>query len=190
MIMKYWPAPDSHSIDIPSPGLPGSFWEDRDDRYHCGVDIYAPEGSGVLSIEGGKVIDMGISTSPDIIPYWHKTCYVLIKNKNKPDHICKYAELGDTKVKVGDFIQAGQLIGHVGLVLDSDKITKDSPPYIQEIKKKENGSMLHFELYESPPIKTNDDGNYLGGNWFCDLKPKSLLDPTDYLFSTLNKAGP
>ena len=188
MIMKYWPAPYSHSIDIPSPGFPGSFWEDRDDRYHCGVDIYAPEGSGVLSIEAGKVIEIGISTSPQLVPYWHETSYVLIKNKNEPGHICKYAELGDIKVRVGDSIRAGQLIGHVGLVLDLDKITDNSPFYIREIMKKENGSMLHFELFKSPPIKTNVDLDYLGGNWFCDTKPKSLLDPTKYLFSSLNNA--
>ena len=188
MIARYWPTPESHSKSIPTIGFPGSFWEDRDDRYHCGVDIYAPEGSGVLSIEDGEVIDIGISTSPNLVPYWHKTSYVSIKNRNKQGHICKYAELGDIKVKIGDSVQAGQLIGHVGLVLNLDKITDDSPLYIQKIKKKENGSMLHFELFKSPPIMTNVDFDYLGGNLFCDFKPESLLDPTKYLFSTLNNS--
>lgn len=86
-------------------------------------------------------------------------------------------------VETGESIKAGQLIGHVGLVLDTGKITPDSPPYIQKLKKRENPSMLHFELYSSPPDDTED---YLGGNWFGDLKPKNLLDPADYLRSTLS----
>lgn len=178
--MKHWPVPNSYSKIIPAAGSPGSFWENRADRHHCGVDIYAPEGSGVLSIEDGEVIDVGISTSPDKVSYWNTTNYVLVKNKT--GFVCKYAELGDVTVCVGESVKAGQLIGHVGLVLNVDKITKDSPPYIQKIGKEGNPSMLHFELYKSPPTE-NDD--YLGGNWFGDTKPKSLLNPTGYLISTL-----
>ena len=64
-MLKYWPVPNSHSKIVPTAGSPGSFWEDRGDRHHSGIDIYAPEGSNVLSIEDGKVIDIGIFTSPD-----------------------------------------------------------------------------------------------------------------------------
>lgn len=47
--------------------------------------------------------------------------------------------------------------------------------------------MLHFELYKSPPAETND---YLGGNWFGEMKPQDLLDPTDYLRSILSATAP
>jgi murein DD-endopeptidase MepM/ murein hydrolase activator NlpD len=177
--MKHWPVPNSYSKIIPAAG-PGSFLEDRGDRRHCGVDIYAPEGSDVFSIEEGKVIDIGIFTSPDKVSYWNHTRYVSVENKT--GLICRYAELGDVTVMVGESVKAGQLIGHIGLVLDADKVTRDSPPYIQKIKKKENLSMLHFELYKSFPTETNE---YLGGNWFGDTKPKNLLDPSDYLRATL-----
>ena len=33
----------SISSRIPQKGEAGSFWEDRGDRYHCGVDLYTPE---------------------------------------------------------------------------------------------------------------------------------------------------
>ena len=89
MIMKYWPAPDSYSKNIPYMGTPGSFWENRGDRYHCGIDLYGPEGSSVISIEEGRVIDIGIFTSPDKAPYWNITKYVTIKGKN--DYFLKYA---------------------------------------------------------------------------------------------------
>ena len=180
--MKYWPAPDSYSKEIPTVGSLGSFWENRIDRYHCGVDIYAPEGSEVLSVEDGEIIDLGIFTSPDELSYWNKTFYILIQNNT--GFICKYAELGDVTVKTGEVISAGQVIGYVGLVLNMDNITRSSPSYIQEIKKNKNISMLHFELYKTPPSKTAE---YLGGNWFGDTKPESLLDPTDYLRSTYKK---
>ena len=94
--MKYWPVPNSYSKTIPTNGLPGSFWEDRGNRFHCGVDIYAPKDSEVLSIEEGVILDVDIFTSPKIIPYWNTTYSILIHNKS--GFICRYAELGSTIV--------------------------------------------------------------------------------------------
>ncbi len=180
--MRYWPVPDSYSKNIPTDGSPGSFWENRGDRYHCGVDIYAPEGSEVLSVEDGKVIDVGIFTSPKTIHYWNTTYYMLIQNET--GFICKYAELGDVTVNINESVKIGQLIGHIGLVLNSDKINERSPLYIKRIKKNRNESMLHFELYYSLP---RGNKKYLSGNWFNSKKPESLIDPTDYLKSTYRK---
>lgn len=180
--MRYWPVPDSYSKNVLADGAPGSFWENRGDRYHCGVDIYAPEGSKVLSVEDGKVIDVGIFTSPKTMPYWNTTYYILIQNKT--GFICKYAELGDLTVYINKSVKIGQLIGHVGLVLNLDKINEKAPLYIQRLQKNKNESMLHFELYSSPPRLNK---NYLGGNWFTSKKPENLLDPTDYLRSTDKK---
>jgi murein DD-endopeptidase MepM/ murein hydrolase activator NlpD len=176
--LKRWPAPNSFSKTIPKAGAPGSFWEDRGDRRHCGVDIYTPAESPAVAIEDGSVIEIGAFTSQDKVPYWNNTKHVLVENNT--GLICKYAELGNVVVAAGEFVEAGQLIGRVGIVLDTAKITPDSPPYIQKLKKSENSSMLHFELYSSPPGETND---YLGGNWFGGSKPKNLLDPGGYLRS-------
>ena len=174
--MKYWPVPKSYSKTIPLDGSPGSFWEDRSDRNHCGIDIYAPMNSDVQSIESGKIIDIGSFTSSDILPYWNDTYYVLILNKT--GFICKYAELGQVAVSIGDIVNAGQLTGHIGQTLNADKITKKAPLYIQRLKECGNLSMLHFELFKSPPTQSK---YYLGGNWFGNNKPKNLLNPTNYL---------
>lgn len=134
-----------------------------------------------MAIEDGIVTGIGTFTSQERVPYWNNTKHVFVENKTGT--ICKYAELGNVAVETGEPIKAGQLIGQVGIVLDMTRITSESPAYIQKLKKSENHSMLHFELYSSPP---DDVKEYLGGNWFGDSRPENLLDPADYLRSTLS----
>lgn len=174
--MKIWPIPNSYSNKIPALNSPGSFWENREDRYHCGIDIYAPDGSEVVSTEGGKVVDIGIFTSPEILSYWNLTKYVTIKIKN--NFFLKYAELSEVIININQLLKPGQLIGYLGTVLNFKKITKESPRYIQKIKSENKPSMLHLEVYSSKPVENK---NYLGGNWFGKIKSENLLDPTDYL---------
>jgi murein DD-endopeptidase MepM/ murein hydrolase activator NlpD len=175
--MKTWPLKNTPLRRIPTRNMPGSFWENRGDRFHCGVDLYAPVGTEVVAIEDGIVESIGDATSPNILPYWNKTYYVIIKTKS--NLFFKYAELGKVVVKKGEKVKSGQLIGYVGLVLNTNKIDKSSPKYIQNLKK--NPSMLHFEMYVNKPIESHK--NYLGGNWFGSTKPRNLLDPTHYLTS-------
>ena len=68
--MKQWPVPKSYNKKIPNNNESGSFWENRNDRYHCGVDIYAPKLSEVKSVENGRIINFGKFTSSDIIIFW------------------------------------------------------------------------------------------------------------------------
>ncbi|WP_440948381.1 M23 family metallopeptidase [Methanosarcina sp. T3] len=163
---------------IPQKGEAGSFWEDRGDRYHCGVDLYAPVNTGVLSIEEGIVSETGLMTSPEVLPYWNPTYYVIIKNTS--GKFCKYGELAECTVQKGDQTGSGQLIGFVGMVLNCAKIDEYSPSYIRKLKNK-NPSMLHFELWKDKPITSHKD--YLGGNWFSEEKPENLIDPAEYLTS-------
>src|SRR5665647_264188 len=68
--MKIWPLDTRNlekmelckkeSVKIPPKGEVGSFWEDRGDRYHCGVDLYAPENTEVFSVEKGVVAEIGL----------------------------------------------------------------------------------------------------------------------------------
>ncbi len=171
--MKFWPVPNSFSKNLPEKGS-GSFWEDRGDRWHCGVDIYAPEGSKVIAIEDCKVLKIGLFTNPERADYWNFTYFALVKQKD--EKFCKYAELGEVLIKEGDFVKAGSQIGTVGLVLNPWKIDEESPIYIQKLK--ENPSMLHFETYSGSPEESEE---YLGGNWFGVKKPKKLLNPVIYL---------
>ena len=123
-----------------------------------------------------KVIDIGQFTSPELIPYWNVTYYILIQLQN--GWVSKYAELGQVLVKAGERVRSGQVIALVGSVLNPDKITEGSPPYIQRLRENGNQSMLHFELYQEKPTSSE---NYLGGNCFRENRPHSLLDAAYYL---------
>ncbi len=165
---------------VPLKPEPGSFWEDRGDRFHCGVDIYCKENSKVFATETGKVIRIGLATTPKINPYWNKTYYILIKNRS--GFYCKYAELKTVNVKENEKVLAGSFIGKVGNVINLSKLNKNVPEYIKNLK---SPSMLHIELYKSLPPKNWK--LYLGGNYFNCKKPKILVDPTKYLLSIQNE---
>jgi murein DD-endopeptidase MepM/ murein hydrolase activator NlpD len=178
---KYWPLPQSVEKTIPETGQQGSFWENRGDRHHAGVDLYAPCNSEVVSIENGIVLQVKEFTSPEKIPYWNVTCSILIQNTR--GIILRYAELKDAVIKPGDSVMAGQVIGHVGMVLNPLKIDSSSPMYIQKLKQANLPSMLHFEMHQTQP---EDGVNYLGGNFFTEIKPDGLLDPTEFLSTLLD----
>jgi murein DD-endopeptidase MepM/ murein hydrolase activator NlpD len=175
-VMKYWPVPQSYSKRIPSKNKPGSFWENRKDRFHCGVDIYASRKSKVVSLTSGKVIDTGIFTSSKDMSYWNTTLYVDIENKNGT--CCRYAELDSVITQRGSMIEAGDVIGYVGQVLNKTKIDDASPTYIQRLIDKDQVSMLHFELYNGLPFKLP---MYFGGNWFGTKRPQGLVDPANII---------
>ena len=156
----------------------GSFWKDRSDRFHCGIDFYAKDGSKVFSIDSGKVVKTGVFTSPDQVYYWNKTFYVDVKLKN--DLFCRYAELGNIDVSEGDELEKGDIVGFVGSVLNKDKINSESPDYIRKLADSGNFSMLHFGFYRNNSIDVSNKW-YLGGNWFCVNRPDGIIDPTPYL---------
>lgn len=172
-----WPVPKSPTRTLPQPGAPGSFWENRGDRFHCGVDIYAPFGSEVLAMENGLVVQTQLFTSPHMIGYWNDTYAVTIQHG---DLIVRYAEMENVLVHVGSQVKSGTVIGHVGKVLELARITSDSPLYIQKLKQKDNPTMLHVEMFDRFPF---DISNYSGGNTFQNQKPEILLDPAVFLLS-------
>jgi len=183
--MKRWPVPDSDNKEVPRHGESGSFWEDRGDRHHCGIDIYAPKGSHIYAAGEGKVIETGIFTKPETVPYWNITYYILIKDSDT-GHYSRWAELDSAAVSAGDTVTSGQLIGYVGGVLNPDKIGSEAPPYIQRLKHHGRLSMLHFELYGEHAMP-DEIRLCLGGNAPKGTKPANLLDPTDYFQDTVNQ---
>lgn len=151
---------------------PGSFWENRNDRYHCGIDLYAPQGTNVLSIADGTVLDVGVFTDSLRCHYWNKTYYVLIAHDDTL--LVKYAEMGTVCVDKNDIVKEGDVLGTVGLVLNAQKITDKDPLYIRKLGSI-NPSMLHLEVYEKNALIERT--LYSGGNWFgCD-KPSQLKNP-------------
>jgi murein DD-endopeptidase MepM/ murein hydrolase activator NlpD len=172
-----WPVPESYSKKLPAQGQPGSFWENRNDRFHCGIDIYAPQNSKVVAIKSGTVLDCGLFTNSSTVHYWNKTYFATIFCSD--ELIIKYCELGSLAVQSGDTLLAGELIGRVGSVLDASKITEKDPAYIQALKTTGNNSMLHLEVFQKLPVPLD---NYLGGNLFDAKRPTHLLNPQKILY--------
>jgi murein DD-endopeptidase MepM/ murein hydrolase activator NlpD len=172
---RYWPLPGVARV-IPTGGEPGSFWEDRGDRRHAGLDLYAPPGSPVVAVEDGRVVSTGIFTTPSLVPYWNTTHQATVAHG--PGTYIRYAELGDLAVAAGDSIRGGDLIGHVGEVINQALVGPDAPGYIRELMERGTSSMLHLEVSTSPP---GTDPRYRGGNWFTGEKPEGLVDPAQVL---------
>ena len=158
--VQYWPVP-AIPHRVPADGEPGSFREDRGDRTHCGVDLYAPHGTVVVAVEGGTVAGTGISTSPEILPYWNLTCSVTIASAE--GRTWRYGELAAVLVSTGNPVTGGQVIGTVGQVLNCSMVNAGSPPYIRDLCRRGAASMLHLELADRIPP---DSELYRGGNWF------------------------
>jgi murein DD-endopeptidase MepM/ murein hydrolase activator NlpD len=176
-IKRFWPLKGA-AKRLPPPHSVGSFWMNRGDRYHCGIDLYASVDTPVLATEDGNIIRTGMFTSPDQRSYWNTTYYVLFQTLSGP--VLKYAELKEVSVENGQKVVAGQVLGTVGMVLNEAKIQEDAPDYIHEIKKQGLLSMLHLEVYENIPEDLHAT-HYLGGNCFKSEKPARLMDPLIYL---------
>ncbi len=174
--MKVWPVPNSYKKTIPRKGEVGSFWEDRGDRFHCGIDIYAPPQSEVLAIENGYVIDIGKFTSEGDSHYWTDTQYIIIKTNKKL--LVKYAELIEVYVHIGDYIDSGQSIGKIGNAIKKDAVSYEDPFYLQDLAEGVNISMLHLEIYKAPVTIVQP---YTAGNYLGERRPESLIDPSLYL---------
>ena len=150
----------------------GRFWENRQDRFHCGVDIYAPHKSPVYAIETGRIVSIHPFTSPLILAYWNNTIAVVLEGES--GYLYKYAELESAEVDIGDCVQCGDNLGRVGRVLNVNHIDCRAPEYIQQLKENKHPSMLHFEVYKHRPYILDF---YSGGNLFSDHKPEHLCDP-------------
>jgi len=174
--MKVRPVPDSFVKTLPKEGERGAFWEYRGDRYHAGVDIFAPVGANVLSIQNGKVIDVGTYTTPENANFLNTSYYITIKT---PQNInIKYAEVDEIRVRIGDFVNSGQIIAKIAKVLNEENLSHSTPQYLREMIGKGQVSMLHLETYISPVAEVRP---YLYGNYLGETKPYSIINPALFL---------
>lgn len=161
--MKHWPVPDAYSRKVPSEkdaafGAPRSYR--RGLGKHCGIDIYAPAGSKVVAIEEGKIVHVSDFTGPPSSPQWRKTYYVMVEHKDKK--VVVYGEIRKPRLKKGQTVKSGQVVGHLAKVLFG-KTTQKS-------------SMLHFEFHKK--------GSKVATDWY-NKKPNKVINPTNYLKSLL-----
>ena len=161
---------------LPHTEQSGRFWENRKDRFHCGVDIYARLQSTVYAIEAGQIVSVHTFTSPRIISYWNTTLALVLEGIN--GYLFKYAELDSVTVEIGARVSAGDVIGRVGQVLNEQMIDDFSPGYIRRLKQNGYTSMLHFEVYKQRPFILDA---YCGGNLFSENQPENLCDPAIFM---------
>lgn len=148
----------NHNLSVPILPEVGAFGVKRKFDIHTGIDLYCDDGSTVLAIEDGTVVGI-IPFTGDIAgyPWWENTYAVLIQGKSGT---FLYGEIYPPVVKLGQSVKAGEEIASVKRVLKKDK----GLPM----------SMLHLELYKTPPFE--------GYEWLLDqAQPDNLLDPTKIL---------
>lgn len=145
---------------IPIKDHPGSFGIKRHQHIHTGVDLYAPYGTPVRTIEAGKIIAIQWFTGPSInMPWWNDTQAVYVEGVSG---VFNYGEIQEyPNLRIGDAVEEGQYIGYVVTVL---KKYKGRPM-----------SMLHIELYDHGYTDTWREWK------IGDPKPKHLKDPTPIL---------
>jgi hypothetical protein len=142
----------------------------RRNHVHEGVDLYCPEGTPVMAVEGGVVVAIlpftgqnAFAVNPktgesEPLKWWLDTDVVLVEGASG---VVAYGEI-TPGCHVGDILHAGDVLGAVQRVLAKDK----GRPM----------SMLHIELHVS--------GTRVPTCWYQENgKPESLLDPTPFLLA-------
>lgn len=97
-------------------------------RPHQGVDIAVPNGYRCYAVDDGTVI----RTNPEGLGDYGKT--ILIKLDGRPEYVF-YAHLSGIKVKPGQKVKAGDVVGLTG-----------STGNARTMKTMDTGSHLHFEV--------------------------------------------
>lgn len=118
-------------------------------RTHAGVDIYAPAGSNVRSI-GDGVVTRGRY-------YFYNGTYAVDVNYGK--FTIRYGEIDPIKLKTGDKVTKGQIIGKI------------------KVLEGINSTMLHLEMYSNKatgPLTTGD---------LPYKRRRDLIDPTKFIDS-------
>ncbi len=164
-----WPLPNCVPWEIPRGGHPGAFGFPRKHERHFGVDLYAPEGHPVHTVEPCKIIRIIPFTGYHAdSPWWRTTWAILAEG---PSGIIVYGEIEALDgLTTGTVLERGSLIGHVIPVLYEDK---------------GNGTtMLHLELWA--PDRDLDPQD-----WALDSpQPEGLRDPTTLLIKAWSQVTP
>lgn len=149
--------------DIP---VDGRFGTQRKYDTHTGIDLYCEEGTPVMSMESGRIVNICDFTGEKAgSPWWRDTKAVLIEGESG---IILYGEIQPLHYwRRGDQIAEGSIIGHVKTVIKNDK----GKPM----------TMLHMEWYEK---------GYRGdGEWWIDERPAKLKNIEEYLKQEIHNSN-
>lgn len=148
-------------VELPIGDHVGAFGVSRKHDRHKGVDLYAPDGTIVGTIERGTILMVRPWTGEKAgYPWWNETEALLVQGKSG---IIAYGEIeAFENLTPGTVIPEGHPIGIVKRVLKEDKGRPTS--------------MLHLQMYREEPAKV--------GPWELGTKkPWNLIDPTPYLLT-------
>ena len=146
-------------VEIPIGKLVGAFGVERKFDVHRGIDLYAPVGTPVFSVEEGKIIQIGPWTGAAAgCDWWLDTDAVYVEGESG---VVAYGEIEVVKeLEVDQVLKIGTLVGFIKRVLKKDKGRPTS--------------MLHLQLYKH--------GHTSSGGWeLGNPQPEFLKDPTPYL---------
>ncbi len=103
---------------VPLPPHPGAFGVVRRHHVHEGLDLYCPSGTEVVAMRAGRVVAREPFTGPAAgSPWWLDTEVVMVEDE---DGVFAYGEIAPC-VQPGQWLEAGERLGHVVRVLRHDK---------------------------------------------------------------------
>lgn len=173
--MKSWPLPNSYADTLPSDGDRGSYWEDRQIGFNCGIDLFCPSNSDVFLIESGTVLNISTFTQKNELHCFENTLQCVIKCNSI---IYKYCFLTNINLELGQKVESGSKIGVCGNSIDIEKIKDTDPFYLREIAHTNHISLLHLELLKAPIMEVRP---YNYGNFLGESRPNSLINPVLFL---------
>lgn len=158
--MLYFPPLLKH-FDVPVGHHFGSFGARRKYSIHCGIDIYADEGTPIYAIEDGKIVEVRWFTGAHVgTDWWLPTRCVSVEGNTG---VIVYGEITEmSHLEEGAEVNQSEHLGNVTRVLRHDK----GKPL----------SMLHVQLLEHGYVDEEIP------SWKLEeSQPKGLLDPTEIL---------
>jgi RHS repeat-associated protein len=162
-----WPTKSSELVgtaNLPNNGGYFGYSRNSGTKWHAGIDIGGRVGDGVVAFKGGKVVRSSWQSSSD----HHKGYGQRIVIQHEDGTFSLYGHLDSRKVKVGDVVSEGQLIGKLGRTGNAYNVPN---------------AHLHFET---------GDGPYTG-NGLENLDPKSQFtgwDKVKQFFRGMTGQGP
>ncbi len=127
-----------------------TIWDRKKSSAHRGylkysLDFFAPEGTAIYAALGGKVtyVKQNSNVGGNHRRYWSMGNRIVIKHKNGEHTAYEHMKYKGIKVKVGQIVNGGQLIGYVG-----------STGYSSE-------PHLHFEVFREPFLNRRIEGTTL-----------------------------
>lgn len=126
-----WPLQEGVTVYVTSEFGWRTLWGNQD--YHYGIDLACPKNTEIYAYNSGTVLK---SES-----HWSYGEYVVIDHGGGISTL--YAHMNSRVVQAGDYVQAGQLLGYVGM-------TGSASGFHLHFETRENGSVVNPRNYITP----------------------------------------